>query len=126
MTVRPAVGLLLAALLAGCGGRSLRSGASADDVATPPRLINGDAVVAAIASEYPPDLQAQGVGGVVRLRLLVDTDGVPVEVAILDSSGNAELDRAARRVASVLRFDPATDEDGKPLRVWASFPIAFR
>jgi TonB family protein len=120
-------GLLVASFLAACAAcGSLRSGASIDDVATPPRLLNGDQVVAAIEREYPPELRAQGIGGVVRLRLLVGTDGVPVQVAILDSSGNAELDQAARRVAPVLRFGPATDRDGNPVRVWASFPIAFR
>jgi len=61
----------------------------------------------------------------VRLRLLVGTDGVPEEVRLLESSGYQELDAAATRVAGYLRFSPATDNDGKPLRVWASFPISF-
>jgi TonB family protein len=65
------------------------------------------------------------VEGVVRLRLFVGQDGVPTEVRLLESSGYPELDRAAQRVAGVLRFDPATDHEGRPLRVWASFPIVF-
>jgi len=124
---RAASCLLLAVALAACvGGRTLSSGAPAEDVATPPRLLNGEEVTEAVQREYPSNLRDQGVTGLVRLRLLVGTDGVPVEVAILDSSGIPELDRAATRVASVLRFEPATDVEGRPLRVWASYPIAFR
>lgn len=119
-----AVGALL--ILAACGGTStLRQGASIDEVATPPRLINGDEVQAAISAEYPPRLREAGIGGVVRLSLLVGRDGVPTDSRLLQSSGNADLDRAARRVAVVLRFSPAVDRDGRPVEVWASFPIVF-
>lgn len=120
-----AICLLLAAC-AGGGGGTLRSGAAAEDVATPPRLVNGDEVAEAIRREYPPYLRAQGVSGTVRLQLLVGTDGMPGEVRILQSSGNDELDQAATRVASLLRFEPATDARGRPLQVWASYPIPFR
>ena len=113
-------------LLAACGGSSLRSGASVEDVATAPRLLNGDAVTQAIEQEYPPELRAQGVGGVVRLRLLVGTDGVPREARVLEGSGLPRLDQAAMRVASVVRFEPATNHDGRPIEVWAAFPIVFR
>jgi protein TonB len=113
-------------LLVACGGgSSLRSGASADDVATPPRLTNGDEVTAAIAAEYPAQLRDVGIGGIVRLSLLVGRDGVPTDMRVLQGSGNAELDRAATRVARFLRFDPARNHDGNPIQVWASFPIVF-
>lgn len=118
----------LCALLAlvGCGGgSSLRSGASADDVATAPRLANGEEVQAAIAAEYPAELSSVGIGGVVRLSLLVGRDGAPVDYRVLQGSGNAALDRAATRVMRVIRFRPATDFDGRPVQVWASFPIVF-
>lgn len=119
-----AVAVLL--ILAACGGGStLRQGASIDDVAAPPRLINGSEVQAAIAAEYPPQLRDAGIGGVVRLSLRVGPDGIPAESRLLQSSGNADLDRAARRVAGVLRFSPAVNRDGQPVEVWASFPIVF-
>lgn len=114
-------------LLAACAGStSLRSGASVDDVATPPQLLNREEVDEAIAVEYPPQLRAAGVGGVVRLSLLVGRDGIPTDLRILQTSGYDPLDEAAARVARVLRFDPATDHDGDPVQVWASFPIVFR
>lgn len=118
-----ACGLALA--LVACGGSSLRAGASVDDVAVAPRLVNGDEVTAAIETEYPQQLRREGVGGVVRLRLLVGVDGVPVEFRLLDSSGFPLLDQAAGRVARVLRFDPARNSKGDPLQVWAAFPIVF-
>lgn len=127
MTTRHIPWLLSCALigLAACAGGSLRRGASVDDVAAPPRLANGEEVQAAIAAEYPPELRNAGVGGVVRLRLLVGRDGVPVEFRLLDGSGFPVLDQAAGRVARVLRFEPARNSDGDPLQVWAAFPIVF-
>lgn len=114
-------------LVVACGGgSSLRTGAPVDDVAAAPRLLNGDAVTQAIATEYPPELRSQGVGGVVRLRLLVGRDGVPREARVLEGSGLPRLDQAAMRVADVVRFEPATDANGRPLEVWAAFPIVFR
>jgi TonB family protein len=113
-------------LLVACGGPSLRTGDPVDDVAMPPRLLNGEVVEATIQQEYPPELRAQGVGGVVRLRLLVGRDGAPQDVRILEGSGLPLLDQAALRVAGVIRFEPATDVDGRPLEVWAAFPIVFR
>jgi len=110
-----------------CGSSSsLRSAAPAESVASAPRLANGDEIIAAIEAEYPNQLRDAGVGGTVRLRLLVDTDGTPVEVRLLESSGYPALDAAGDRVANVLRFDPALDDAGRPIRVWASFPIIFR
>ena len=125
---RPTAVVLSAAIvtLLACGSSSaLRSGASVDDVAFPPRLVNGEEVEAAIASEYPAQLRTAGIGGVVRLSLLVGRDGVPVDLRMLQSSGNADLDQAARWVARVLRFEPARASNGSPLQVWASFPIVF-
>jgi protein TonB len=125
--MRTALAAAICLLLAACGGgSSLRSGASVDDVATAPRLLNGDVVTQTIEQEYPPELRAQGVGGVVRLRLLVGTDGVPRESRVLEGSGLPSLDQAATRVASVIRFEPATGHDGRPVEVWAAFPIVFR
>ena len=119
---------VIAVLLVACagGGTGVRAGASVDEVATAPRLLNGDAVTEAIEREYPPELRADGVGGVVRLRLLVGTDGVPREARILEGSGLPRLDQAAMRVAQVVRFEPATGHDGRPVEVWAAFPIVFR
>jgi len=118
------VGLLAAT---SCGSSSnLSAGAPPESVATAPLLLNVEEVEEAIASEYPEQLRRDGVVGTARLRLLVDTDGIPAEVRLLESSGYPQLDEAAARVAVVLRFSPATNSNGEPLRVWASCPISFR
>jgi len=132
LTVRPKARRVLVTLLApvlasAClGGSRLSSGASSESVAIAPQLINADEIAELIEVEYPTQLRAQGVGGTVRLRLFVGVDGLPIEIRLLDSSGRGELDAAAERVARALRFSPATDHDGNPVRVWASFPITFR
>ena len=113
--------------MSACGGSSTLNGAApAESVATAPQLINADEVAALIEQEYPPQLRLERVGGTVRLQLFVGIEGIPTEVRLLDSSGRRELDAAAARVARFLRFSPATDYDGEPVRVWASFPITFR
>ena len=111
----------------GCrASSSLRTGAPAESVASAPRLLNAQEVEEAIAAEYPPQLRADGVGGTVGLRLFVDTDGIPAEVRLLQSSGYPQLDTAAQDVADFLRFSPATNADGEPVQVWVSFPMTFR
>ncbi|MDH3207408.1 MAG: energy transducer TonB [Gemmatimonadota bacterium] len=121
-----ALAVVLAAAACSGSSSSLRSAAPAESVVSAPRLTNGDEVAAAIEAEYPSQFRNDGVGGTVRLRLLVDTNGVPVEVRLLESSGYPALDAAGDRVASILRFDPARDAAGRPIRVWASFPIIFQ
>jgi protein TonB len=120
-----AVTLLAAAVSSACGSRPT-SGASIDDVARPPQLVNPDEVVQVIQAEYPQSLQVLRVEGTVRLRIFVGADGVPMEFSVLGTSGNRELDQAAMRVAPHLRFEPAIDREGRPVRVWATFPISFR
>lgn len=111
----------------GClSSSSMTAGAPAESVATAPLLLNAEQVEEAIAAEYPEQLRADGVGGTVRLRLLIDTEGIPEEVRLLDSSGYPQLDAAATRVAIFLRFSPAINGDGEPVNVWVSFPISFR
>ena len=127
--MRPLTTALLIGVLAasGCGTSSnLRTGAPAESVATAPGLLNAEQVEEAIAAEYPAQLRTDGVGGTARLRLFVDTEGIPAEVRLLQTSGYPQLDEAAQRVAVSLRFSPATNVDGEPVEVWVSFPISFR
>lgn len=75
---------------------------------------------------YPREQLLAGIEGTVMLRVLVGTDGKPLEVAIARSSGNRKLDEAARRF--VLRnwtFQPAT-RDGHAIQASGLVPIDFR
>ncbi|MGJ4804892.1 TonB family protein [Luteimonas sp. SDU82] len=76
--------------------------------------------------EYPRLAVQRGMEGVVLLRILVDTDGRPLEVRIEQSSGHAVLDREAlRHVQRHWRFQPAL-RDGLPVQAVGLVPIEFR
>ena len=85
------------------------------------RLEYGDAP----APTYPRKQLLAGIEGTVLLQVLVDVDGRPLEVSIHRSSGNRDLDDAARR--QVLRkwtFRPAM-EDGRAVQAIGIVPIDF-
>ncbi|KFN43769.1 energy transducer TonB [Arenimonas metalli] len=74
---------------------------------------------------YPRQALRNGDTGTVVLRVLVDEQGWPKEVAVETSSGHRELDRAAReQVLSKWRFHPATRQ-GRPIAAYALVPIGF-
>lgn len=75
---------------------------------------------------YPRQAMQRHWQGTVLLRVLVDTDGRPLEVSIERSSGHSVLDReAARHVQRTWRFQPAT-RDGQPVQAVGIVPIDFR
>lgn len=75
--------------------------------------------------DYPRLAIQRGLEGVVLLRILVDTDGRPLEVRIEQSSGHAILDREAlRHVQRHWTFRPAL-RDGQPVQAVGIVPIDF-
>lgn len=77
------------------------------------------------APSYPRDALREGVEGTVMLQVLVDADGRPLDVQIQHSSGNRQLDLAARRqVLERWRFRPAM-KDGRAVQAIGLVPIAF-
>ena len=92
---------------------------------TPPRLLNGDEVGVALRAEYPQRLRRSGVEGRVLLWLYVETDGSVTRSQVMTSSGSAELDEAAVRVARGMRFAPARNRD-RETAVWVQQWIDFR
>jgi protein TonB len=77
------------------------------------------------APAYPREQLLAGIEGTVLLQVLVDIDGRPLEVTIHRSSGNRDLDAAARR--QVLRnwtFRPAM-KDGRAVQAIGIVPIDF-
>lgn len=90
-----------------------------------PRLLNRDEVLRAREREFPPHLKAAGVDGTVRVWFLIDDEGRVLSRTIDESSGNAELDAAALRVAQVPRFSNALRDD-EPVYVWISIPFENR
>ena len=79
----------------------------------------------AVPLKYPPQALRARMQGTVLLKVLVDEQGVPQDVAIEKSSGYALLDRSAReQVLQGWKFQPAT-VGGKPVRAWARVPVSF-
>jgi protein TonB len=74
---------------------------------------------------YPRDALREGAGGTVLLEILVDTDGRPLEVTVVRSSGHRDLDQAARRqVLRHWRFVPAM-QDGRAVQAIGRVPVEF-
>lgn len=94
-------------------------------VETGPVTVGSLSYVKAPPPAYPRTEIRNGVGGTVLLRVLVDVDGRPLEVVVLDSSGNRNLDRSARE--NVLKnwlFQPAM-RDGQPVQAYGKVPVVF-
>jgi len=90
-----------------------------------PSIVNREAVIDAMAREYPPLLREAGVGGTVRVYFFIDADGIVQDFRIDESSGHPAIDDAALEVADVFRFSPAMNRDER-VPVWVSFPITFQ
>ena len=74
---------------------------------------------------YPFNARRAGWEGTVVLAVLVDTNGLPSQIEIKNSSGYSILDSAARETVLRWRFEPAT-RAGRSLAARVSIPIHFR
>lgn len=92
---------------------------------TKPELINRSQVGRALVSNYPVNLRNSGVGGQAIVWVQLDTEGRVVRTQLKQTSGEPQLDKAALKVASIMRFSPARIGDD-PVSVWIQLPIAFR
>jgi periplasmic protein TonB len=101
-------------------------------VATPlapppaPRVIPASAVqfVVPPQPEYPRLSRRNRETGVVIVRVLVDSDGLPRTLQVEKSSGFERLDAAAVQALQRARFRPHT-ENGQPVEGWARVPLDF-
>jgi TonB family protein len=78
-----------------------------------------------LVRSYPKHLSERGIGGTADVFVLVDDEGNVRNALIDNSSGVAELDSAARRVASEMVF-AAPRYQGRPTWVWVEVPIVYR
>jgi TonB family protein len=74
---------------------------------------------------YPATLKAQGIEGDVMLSVSIDAAGQVTSVSIVQSSGQADFDRAAREAAMAERFTPAL-RDGHPVAFTLTYSYRFR
>lgn len=93
--------------------------------ALPPTLTVAHAAHSQCAlAPYPPVLKDQGIEGVVRLRILVNSEGRAAEVQLVASSGWRLFDQAALAQARGCRFVPA-HRGAQPVDDWVEFPMRF-
>lgn len=89
-----------------------------------PRLLNTEDLIRATDYEYTRVLREARIGGTTVVHVLIDEKGCVADTIVNKSSGNAGLDRAALRVASVARFAPARNRE-RSVAIWIELPITF-
>ncbi|MEO5510499.1 MAG: energy transducer TonB [Longimicrobiales bacterium] len=90
-----------------------------------PKLLNGPEVERQIAKVYPPLLRDAGIGGRTKVWFFIDETGKAVKWQVNTPSGYDALDAAALKVAPILRFTPAQNQD-KKVPVWVAIDIVFK
>jgi protein TonB len=78
-----------------------------------------------VIPSYPRSARLAGVEGVSLLKVEVLTDGTVGRILIEKSSGNLDLDRAAKAAISQWQFAPARQGE-KRIKAWIRIPIRFR
>jgi TonB family protein len=73
---------------------------------------------------YPAESMRLEESGTVRVKALVEADGLPSQVKVEGSSGFERLDRAAVDAVSCFRFAPGSI-GGIPTPMWVRVPIRF-
>lgn len=73
---------------------------------------------------YPASLLSKGIGGKVKIACEVDESGRLVSSKVRQSSGHAELDKAALSAVAKYKFKPAT-KGGRKVRASCVVPFNF-
>jgi protein TonB len=79
--------------------------------------------VRTVAPEYPREMKANGVSGLVMVKCTIDEQGNVAGTDILKSS-NEKFDRFATEALKKWKFKPAR-QDGTPVSVQVTIPIKF-
>jgi len=92
--------------------------AGTESIAAPRRELNAE-------PDYPMELLARGVEGVVKVRVDVSATGQVTRAVIDRSSGHRQFDDAAIAAVRTWRFDPAF-RNGRPTASTVVVPVRFR
>lgn len=114
--VRPAVVPFLIFALVACG----KTEAPAAPAIAPTEL----AAIDTPPPAYPPEAECNSEGGTTVLRVTIEKDGVPSQVAQAQGSGNAALDKAALEAVRTWTFRAAT-RNGQPVTHTITVPVTF-
>ncbi|SDR12435.1 outer membrane transport energization protein TonB [Pseudoxanthomonas sp. CF385] len=95
--------------------------------ATRPAAVSRDARPLAGNAEpkYPASMLRAGVGGTVVVLAEVDAQGNPIDVRVVERSGERDLDRAAVSAVRQWRFEPAM-RNGKAIATSVKVPVDFK
>ena len=95
--------------------------------ATRPAAVSRDARPLAGNAEpkYPASMLRAGVGGTVVVLAEVDAQGNPIDVRVVERSGERDLDRAAVNAVRQWRFEPAM-RNGKAIATSVKVPVDFK
>jgi protein TonB len=75
---------------------------------------------------YPPMALAEGKGGTVHVRFVVDEAGQVSQLNLLNSAGYGMDEEALRVVGMIPRFKSPGMVNGTPVKTYYQFPIRFR
>ena len=114
--VRPALVPALLVVLAACG----KTEAPAAPAIAPTEL----AAIDTPPPAYPPEAECNSEGGTTVLRVTIEKDGVPSQVAQAQGSGHAALDKAALEAVRTWTFRAAT-RNGQPVTHTITVPVTF-
>lgn len=96
----------------GTGSGGAGNGGGAGGRGLPPRRIRGSLADA----DYPRAAWEAGIGGTVSVRYRVGVNGRASDCIVTRSSGSPALDETTcRLIEKRFRFDPARDENGRPV-----------
>ena len=102
-----------------------------EDVAPPAPVVAAEVISHPVAYRdnprpiYPMVARRQGLAGTVRLAVVVDVTGVPIQIRVKDSSGYSMLDEAARNAVERWHFEPAR-RAGQALIATVEVPVRFQ
>lgn len=117
--------LAYAMLLALCVLASVRAAEEpAPAAATPVALYQGPKPINLVPPSYPAAQRDNGAEGWVILNMMVDPEGKPYEATVVESTGNAALNKVALEGVKAWRFEPAT-MDGKPIDASFNQKVTF-
>ncbi|MDP4605890.1 MAG: energy transducer TonB [Erythrobacter sp.] len=91
-----------------------------------PQWTNKDAVVRRIMSSYPREALQRGEQGIMRMRVIVSTEGAVEDCAVIKATSTERLDSPACRAMLNARFEPALDAAGQPMRSYFAESIVYQ
>ncbi len=90
-----------------------------------PRWLNQESLVRKIAATYPIGALLAGEQGIMRMRVIVSTDGLVEGCTIIKATNTRLLESSACTVMKAARFEPARDAAGQPMRSFYATAITY-